>query len=46
MPLSKKRGKKAISDNIKRLMDEGHSQKQSIAIAYSVAGRARKRKRK
>jgi uncharacterized protein YoaH (UPF0181 family) len=46
MPLSKKRGKKAISANIKRLMDEGRSQKEAIAIAYSVAGRSRKKKHK
>jgi uncharacterized protein YoaH (UPF0181 family) len=45
MPLSKKRGKKAISANIKRLMDEGRSQKEAIAIAYSVAGKSRKKKK-
>jgi uncharacterized protein YoaH (UPF0181 family) len=45
MPLNKRRSKKAMSANIKRLMDEGRSQKEAIAIAYSVAGKSRKKKK-
>jgi len=43
MPLVKGSGKRAISANIRREMHAGKSQKQSIAIAMSVAGKARKR---
>lgn len=39
MPLSKKPNNKAISNNIKKLMDEGRSQKQAVAIALSTAGK-------
>ncbi len=48
MPLIK--GKKAkskagFSENIKREMDAGKPQKQAIAIAYSEAGKSKKKKK-
>jgi hypothetical protein len=48
MPLVKgkaAKSKKGISENIKREMQAGKGQKQSIAIAYSVAGKSRKKKK-
>lgn len=49
MPLVK--GKKAktkegISENIKREMHAGKPQKQAIAIAYSVAKKSKKKKKR
>ena len=44
MPLSKGKSKAAISHNIKKEMSEGKPQKQSIAIAMSVAGKSKKKK--
>lgn len=44
MPLIKSGSKKAISDNIKTEMHAGKPQKQSIAIAYSVARKNKKKK--
>lgn len=46
MPLQKGSSDKAVSENIRRLINEGYKQKQAIAIAFSEAGRSRKRKRK
>lgn len=46
MPLKKGKSKADISENIRRLRHEGYPQKQSIAIAYSEAGRSRQRTRK
>jgi hypothetical protein len=45
MPLKKGKSNKAVSDNIRTLRKEGRSQKQSVAIALSRAGKSR-RKRK
>lgn len=46
MPLNHQKNKKAVSDNIKTEMAEGKSQKQSVAIALNVAGKAKKKNRK
>ena len=44
MPLIKGKSKSAISENIRREMHAGKPQKQAIAIAYSVAGKSRKKR--
>ncbi len=47
MPLKKGSSKKSVSSNIKTEMAAGKPQKQAIAIAYSVARKAKgKGKRK
>lgn len=46
MPLVKGNSRKAISENIRRLIHEGYPQKQAIAIAYSVARRTGRKQRK
>lgn len=46
MPLNKRLGRKAFSENVKTEMAAGKPQKQAVAIAYSVARRAGKRKGK
>jgi hypothetical protein len=46
MPLSKGRGKSAVSSNIRKLKREGCPQKQSVAIALRKAGKARPRAKK
>lgn len=49
MPLvkgAKARTKKGFSENIRREMDAGKPQKQAVAIAYSVADKSKKKRKK
>ena len=46
MPLLKNRSKAAVSKNISKLVHEGRSQAQAIAIALSVAGKGRRKTNK
>lgn len=45
MPLKRGSSKKVVSSSIKREMAAGKSQRQSVAIALSKAGKSRKGKR-
>ena len=46
MPLKKSASKKAFSENVKKEMEAGKPQKQSVAIAYSVKRKAEGKKKK
>jgi hypothetical protein len=44
VPLKKGSSQLTISQNIRKLIKEGYSRQQAAAIAYSQAGKFRKRK--
>jgi hypothetical protein len=44
VPLKKGKSQQTISQNIRQLIKEGYSRQQAAAIAFSQAGKTRKRK--
>ena len=43
MPLSKGKGKEAVSKNISKMMHEGEERSRAIAIALSTAGKSKRK---